>query len=914
MPGLTDIRHGSPSKRLGLILIIAARFLASFGQSAHADAVEPRFCVVPVKDGVPTAADIGEAWRITNVAYRIPGLPSLVFTPQNRGGQWTIDANRRLVPYTGLFPHTFFDRGRWVLEPWSSRVVAATTSGGVSFLRPGGTGFEEFDNGRSGPILGVYTLPRRRLTVVTSSERGPLIAGERALTPWLSAEEMSAHNVRGVISIYDAPSLNAAIILDLDRHVHVLTDDDQWFEVATLRRDDHGIVVDAPGSKGALYRAGSSVLFIHKVDDRPGLHFRAGGLRAMPAFGAGQVFPVTKLFGQVLTFSSGGWLGFGERWRRLTPSGFEDISGGDIGLPDPQTFPYGRIDDLTTIGRTLIEGRDGLFLYDGEKMTPVVGGERRTIGELPWACDLPSIGRVVVATRNGMFELTKAGTLVALSMPFPADGLPLPDVADWPEAGVALVSTRAGLFTLDSDLKATAVLGGDAVSFGRLNPATGVNPATGEMVLTGSRALFLAVDARRSHNGTCQEAKKIANQTPDSNLCLRPVPGANAASIGDVVGEMIAAPGNRGVLFDSVRGLFQLDADDRITRLESRGENGDRFTRSLARLPWSDEVIAAGTAETIVGNDMSVQLVARSQHSDLLDVFPSIRSAAVVADLASGPIQLIRLDGDRYRRIDTALTRADLAFVVDAPWLGGPLVETKRGPFLMNRDGQLTAFELQSPRARLPGLFNTVTPFAIDRFRTIYIWRQGWFRITQNRELLPVHGLPRDAFVNASLDSGSGSVLLATSKGLFAIDQDGNASNLGADGPADHANFSSLARTPDDQVILAGGVEGLFRLDLENYELQQVPNGSKDTIGAVLDITSSRYAGLDIVSASNGTYSLSDSRLELIHELSAASNASRVFVFEQQHRMLVTKRGNILPVLYEIGRRDSSGTCQRELK
>jgi hypothetical protein len=98
---------------------------------------------------------------------------------------------------------------------------------------------------------------------------------------------------------------------------------------------------------GVLYRAGSSTLFIHKVDHAPSLGFRADVLRSTPASGAGQVFPVAKLFGQVLTFSRGGWFGFRERWRRLTPSGFEDIEGGDIGLSDPGTFPYGRIDDLT---------------------------------------------------------------------------------------------------------------------------------------------------------------------------------------------------------------------------------------------------------------------------------------------------------------------------------------------------------------------------------------------------------------------------------------------------------------------------------------------------------------------------------------------------------------------------------------
>jgi hypothetical protein len=86
---------------------ITAGLLLLFGQSAFAEIVGPRFCIVPVKDGAPTAADVDQAWRITDVAFRIPGLPSLVFTPMNRRGQWTIDADRRLVPYVGPFPHNF---------------------------------------------------------------------------------------------------------------------------------------------------------------------------------------------------------------------------------------------------------------------------------------------------------------------------------------------------------------------------------------------------------------------------------------------------------------------------------------------------------------------------------------------------------------------------------------------------------------------------------------------------------------------------------------------------------------------------------------------------------------------------------------------------------------------------------------
>lgn len=53
-----------------------------------------RFCIVPVENGTPTETGVGSAWRISIVNFRVTGLPAIVFTPPNQGGQWTIDANR----------------------------------------------------------------------------------------------------------------------------------------------------------------------------------------------------------------------------------------------------------------------------------------------------------------------------------------------------------------------------------------------------------------------------------------------------------------------------------------------------------------------------------------------------------------------------------------------------------------------------------------------------------------------------------------------------------------------------------------------------------------------------------------------------------------------------------------------------
>jgi hypothetical protein len=432
----------------------------------------------------------------------------------------TIDGNRQLVPFVGSFPASIMDEGRWVREPWSSRAVAITFSpagGGVSVLKPGSTSFEKIAGGYFETIS---VLPRRKITVVTSNTGASLTVGDRELTPWLSREQMAAHGVQGIYSVQDAPSLNAAVVVGRDSGVYVLTDDDEWYRVGTLPKkdygtyrvvtvetNDHGPVLDAPGSQGVLLAGNQSALFIHKQAD--GSHFGSTVLDSGLADGASFPFKVSKLFGQVLTYKRGGLfglLGYGRGWHRLTANRFESIPGGDVGpQPDLGMTAYGsQIQDLPTIGRTLIEGQDGLFLYDGHTITPIVGGARKVIGKYPKAYDLPSIRKVVVTTQNGMFNLTMDGRLVPMPTPFPADGWL--HLADWPKSGVALVWARTGLFTLDPDLAAKPIQGGDAV--GRtslaLSPFTGINPETGDMVLTGSQALFLAVDAARSHDDTCR--------------------------------------------------------------------------------------------------------------------------------------------------------------------------------------------------------------------------------------------------------------------------------------------------------------------------------------------------------------------------------------------------------------------------
>ncbi|MEK9278066.1 hypothetical protein MTR72_00220 [Bradyrhizobium sp. ISRA442] len=906
-------RHKSGAAGLLTALILACPMGATLAQPSD------RFCVVPVRDGAPTEKDANEAWRISEDVFLIPGLPGPVFTPVNRGGQWTINAERRLVPYHGAFPHNFLDKSRFVIEPWSRRVVAVSHVGGISVLRPDTEQFApiEDDNPRSDQAsLGPFLLPRQKLTVVVSGQGLPKVVEDRSLRTWMSEEQMTAHGIRGIYSIHDAPLLSAAVILDLDRKIHIVTDDGRWQDVGSIGKDDYGRLIEAAGV--ALLIAQKSVVAIRKNVSTGDPQFSAEVLATTSSNGAGLSFSESRLFGQILTYAAGGWFDAKMRWRRIARDGqLEDVPGGRLGLPRRDLFGYGRIQDLPTIGRSLIEAPEGFFLYDGKAIRPVVDGGRDRLGDLPRVYDLPSIKRVLVVTRSGWFELRPEGNMVALSMPFPVEGLPMAEIADWPESAVALVSTRAGLFSLDANLNATPVAGGDHIGLGWLGFSKGANPATGEMILTGRYGLFLAVDSQHSRDHICRDQQELESKISRSNLCLRPISGTDGESIGFALGRMIEAPDGRQLLFDTVKGLFSLGPDDTIRQLESRG---GQFTRDLVQLPWSGGVVAGGTLESVISSDLSVQQLATLQYSEILGVFPSIESVLVVDGNSGGPIKMIRMEGTGYRRTNTPVRRSDIEAIVDAPWFGGPIVGNWRGLFLMRHDGALAPFDAEGIKQYFPGIFHfsnrthtygAKSFFSVRRFQTVYVWNDGWFMITPDRRWRFVAGLPREAIVLTTFEPETGDVLFGTNLGIYSVSQQGQARRLDdIHGPM--RSIRAFAEAQGDQGILAVGDEGLFVVRKDSLGVEQVANGSDEVVGSVRQIVASKFAGLNIIETSLGGYSFDGATLKIIEDFNSARGVSGLAAFPRLGRM-IAKGPSGGPLLFELNERDASTKCSQPL-
>jgi hypothetical protein len=117
--------------------------------------------------------------------------------------------------------------------------------------------------------------------------------------------------------------------------------------------------------------------------------------------------------------------------------------------------------------------------------------------------DAPSIGKVLLTSERGIFELTKQRTVKEIPLPFNMRSNPVMDVAELPASGVVILTTLKGVFVLDADGGVHTIRGGGQYEGSRLGNAYGVIPIRNEMLLAGSNKLFLVVDQSLSGDSVC---------------------------------------------------------------------------------------------------------------------------------------------------------------------------------------------------------------------------------------------------------------------------------------------------------------------------------------------------------------------------------------------------------------------------
>jgi hypothetical protein len=124
----------------------------------------------------------------------------------------------------------------------------------------------------------------------------------------------------------------------------------------------------------------------------------------------------------------------------------QELAGDAAGALDDDRAQVG---DLTAIRRFAIQGRDGLYLYDGNAMTLAPGSSPELVGAYYQLLDLPSIGHAFIRSDHGLFDVRSDRGVRRVVAPFKY----APMVWDLPQARAALANADGRFFALDVDLE-----------------------------------------------------------------------------------------------------------------------------------------------------------------------------------------------------------------------------------------------------------------------------------------------------------------------------------------------------------------------------------------------------------------------------------------------------------------------------
>ncbi|UWU94035.1 hypothetical protein [Bradyrhizobium sp. CB1015] len=231
------------------LLLISCLFCSLASSLAAApDRLSSRFCLVPIRGGTPTEKDFNDAWRMVSKVIMLPGVPRPVIYAYNRGGVWTIDDNRALVPFGGEFPsNPILDQ--IAHDPESGRVIGVNSAVGIFAMDPGQSLFRKLYGLSDTPLRhpnSVEFIPRFKGFVISDHTGLYLLDRAGALSPLPIAD----HATLGAPSrVFDLPAFDA-LVVNAQNSSAVVRYDGEVIHVATLDRFDfaRGVNVEADGS------------------------------------------------------------------------------------------------------------------------------------------------------------------------------------------------------------------------------------------------------------------------------------------------------------------------------------------------------------------------------------------------------------------------------------------------------------------------------------------------------------------------------------------------------------------------------------------------------------------------------------------------------------------------------------------
>ena len=447
-------------------LLIAATFVvcACIGGSAFAAEVSGRFCVIPVKNGAPTAADYGDTYRLAYKVVMLPGVARPIIYAFNRHGVWTINEERAFVPFGGSFPADLggivYDH--FVGDPATGGTFGINASFGLYRIVPGETSFRQIAGANRNPRMpselhrphGMIFVPRFDALVISDGKALFLADRGGSVTP-LPVRDPERLGTPG--ATFDLPTLGALLIATTpnlpenfnERLTSWISPRQQLAEELLLRWDDGELV--------SLVRLGRGD-FIRDADIAPdGLAIEVITQRIRSLR-----IPIPRKAGQMIQSSPP------EKRQQLE---IREVRAGYRKAENvPLPLRLGRFvnqTDAPSISKSYLWGEMGAMLAreTGNRFTPV---------------PIP---------QDYSFSYRKGRDRVE-------------EVQELPASKAVIVFTSTHVFAVDANNVVTEVPGGNEVGSYR-GHFKGVIPVRNEMIIAGRRSLYLLIDRTISRDQSC---------------------------------------------------------------------------------------------------------------------------------------------------------------------------------------------------------------------------------------------------------------------------------------------------------------------------------------------------------------------------------------------------------------------------
>jgi hypothetical protein len=467
----------------------------------------PGLCVVDVKNatmafaehiapGFPVAKLEWASLALAHDVRSAPGLPRLILYPRFYSGlALSVSGNGTLEQFVGQFPSSaeLIGQDQYAVEPASGRILGANNTGLYDYDRNIG----EFRVLTHTEIQAMKSVPR--LGVVFAATRAGLSRISRdgmESIPGTSAQEIGWIEV-----IADLPVHKAVLLSTYRQGPH---DHEPQMRQAWLSHDNGSIELLADTS-GSLFTRGEQISRAGESRD-PGRIMAIAGHRLLDIkmrhgangfspedittrTGTGDLFfgehYLITQSGEFLLLGRASWSGrYG--LERLASSGLEAVSGGQTIAATALSW----MRESVSLGQILIWDQHGLYAYDGTRAMLIPGSAPKTIGEVARPYDLPSIGREIIKTPQGLFQVSVQG-LERLQLPFEANFET--SVAELPALHVGLIATSDNLYALMPDGTVLPIRSGPSDEYLRGDAFLGLLPDGNAMLVGGKRSLHLVV-------------------------------------------------------------------------------------------------------------------------------------------------------------------------------------------------------------------------------------------------------------------------------------------------------------------------------------------------------------------------------------------------------------------------------------